>query len=184
MAERPKSTETSSFGVGRRQSHDSSDFYARFTAPSLSLDDALGISDGECVDTIYCKDSRDMSEVTDASVGLMVTSPPYFAGKEYEQAMGTGHVPASYAQYLALLEDVFAESVRKLEPGGRVAVNVANLGRKPYRSLSGDVVTILQDRLGLLLRGEIIWVKGQGAGGSCAWGSFQSPANPVLRDLT
>lgn len=125
-----------------------------------------------------------MSEVGDASVALMVTSPPYFAGKEYEEAMGEGHVPGTYVEYLGLLEHVFAESVRKLEPGGRVAVNVANLGRKPYRSLSSDVVMILQDRLGLLLRGEIIWIKAKGAAGSCAWGSFQSPANPVLRDLT
>lgn len=45
-----------------------------------------------------------------------------------------------------MLEDVFAECVRKLEPGGRIAVNVANLGRRPYRSLSADVVQILQDR--------------------------------------
>ena len=47
-----------------------------------------------------------------------------------------------------MLEDVFAECVRALEPGGRIAVNVANLGRKPYRSLSADVIGILQDRLG------------------------------------
>jgi site-specific DNA-methyltransferase (adenine-specific) len=50
-----------------------------------------------------------------------------------------------------MLEDVFAESVRTLEPAGRIAVNVANLGRRPYRSLSADVTGILQDRLGLLL---------------------------------
>jgi site-specific DNA-methyltransferase (adenine-specific) len=62
-----------------------------------------------------------------------VTSPPYFAGKEYETALGEGHVPATYGQYLTMLEDVFAECVRKLEPGGRIAVNVANLGRRPYR---------------------------------------------------
>ncbi|MCB1261355.1 MAG: site-specific DNA-methyltransferase, partial [Acidimicrobiales bacterium] len=43
---------------------------------------------------------------------------------------------------------------------------------------------ILQDRLGLLLRGEIIWRKAEGSSGSCAWGSFQSASNPVLRDLT
>jgi site-specific DNA-methyltransferase (adenine-specific) len=61
---------------------------------------------------------------------------------------------------------------------------VANLGRKPYRSLSADVIGILQDRLGLLLRGEVIWRKARGAGGNCAWGSFKKPANPVLRDLT
>ena len=79
---------------------------------------------------------------------------------------------------------MFAECVRTLEPGGRIAVNVANLGRKPYRSLSADVTRILEHDLGLLLRGELIWQKGEGATGSCAWGSFRSAANPVLRDIT
>ena len=82
-----------------------------------------------------------------------------------------------------LLRDVFAECKRVLEPGGRIAVNVANLGRRPYRSLSGDVTEVLQE-LGLLLRGEVIWWKGRAAGGSCAWGTFQRPGNPVLRDVT
>jgi site-specific DNA-methyltransferase (adenine-specific) len=36
----------------------------------------------------------------------------------------------------------------------------------------------------LLLRGEVIWQKQRGASGSCAWGSYRSPANPVLRDTT
>ena len=46
------------------------------------------------------------------------------------------------------------------------------------------MIRILQDDLGLLLRGELIWQKGDGASGSCAWGSFRSAANPVLRDIT
>ena len=83
-----------------------------------------------------------------------------------------------------MLRDVFRECKRKLEPGGRIAVNVANLGRKPYRSLSADVISILQDDLALLLRGEVIWKKADGAAGNCAWGSFRSAANPVLRDIT
>ena len=37
---------------------------------------------------------------------------------------------------------------------------------------------------GALLRGEVIWQKAKGAGGSCAWGSYRSPQNPVLRDVT
>ena len=65
-------------------------------------------------------------------------------------------VPASYLEYLQLLTDVFAECARKLEPGGRIAVNVANLGRRPYRSLAADITTILQDDLGLLLRGALL----------------------------
>jgi site-specific DNA-methyltransferase (adenine-specific) len=175
-------TSTSSFGVGKRESHDSTDFYARFAPPEVSDDDTLG-EPGE-LDVIHLGDARSMSAVPDASVALVVTSPPYFAGKEYETALGEGHVPGDYLDYLSMLRDVLAECVRTLEPGGRLAVNVANLGRRPYRSLAADVTTILQDDLRLLLRGEVIWQKQRGASGSCAWGSYQSPANPVLRDTT
>ena len=168
--------------MGRRESHDASGFYDRFTPPVLTDDDDVAPSAVQ--DKIIVGDARRMEELDDRSVALVVTSPPYFAGKEYEEALGEGHIPASYLDYLAMLEAVFAECVRTLEPGGRIAVNVANLGRKPYRSLSADVIAILQDRLGLLLRGEVIWHKAKGASGSCAWGSFRSPTNPVLRDLT
>ncbi|HYY44306.1 MAG TPA: DNA methyltransferase, partial [Actinomycetota bacterium] len=183
MAQRRRTT-TSAFGAGRREGHDASGFYARFTLPSLSNDEVVNPNPAEVLDRIYVGDSREMRHLEDSSVALVVTSPPYFAGKEYEQALGEGHVPAGYLEFLEALHDVFKECARVLEPGGRIAVNVANLGRKPYRSLSRDVIDILEGRLGLLLRGEILWVKGQGASGSCAWGSFQSPANPVLRDLT
>jgi len=175
-------TSTSAFGVSRREGHDASGFYGRFTAPALST--STEIARHPVADRLIVGDARHMSEVPDNSVALVVTSPPYFAGKEYEAALGEGGTPATYLEYLDLLREVFAECVRTLEPGGRIAVNVANLGRRPYRSLAADVIGILQDDLGLLLRGEIIWIKARGASGSCAWGSFRSPANPVLRDLT
>ncbi len=182
MANKRRPTATSDFGAGRRESHDSSAFYERFNAPILSSDDT--INDCTVADSIICGDARDMSAVPDSSVALVITSPPYFAGKQYELELGEGGIPASYVEYLEMLRDVFAECERVLQPGGRIAVNVANLGRRPYRSLAADITTILQDDLGLLLRGEVVWVKGEGASGSCAWGSFQSAANPVLRDLS
>jgi site-specific DNA-methyltransferase (adenine-specific) len=37
--------------------------------------------------------------------------------------------------------------------------------------------------IGFVMRGEIIWNKGAGAGVSMAWGSWQSASNPVLRDV-
>ena len=179
---RRAATSTSNFGVGRRESHVADAFYARFEAPELSADEHVnphppGVS---CV----CADARQMDAVQNDSVALVVTSPPYFAGKQYEEELDREGVPGSYIEYLELLRDVFAECKRVLEPGGRIAVNVANLGRKPYRSLSADVMAILQDDLRLLPRGEIVWQKGEGASGSCAWGSFRSAANPVLRDVT
>ena len=191
MKEREGRTSTSAFGVGRRESHDASGFYGRFEAPALSTDDTVdplpGLPQAEAACVLA--DARRLvlptgEPVPDNSVALVVTSPPYFSGKEYEQALGEGHIPGSYIEYLDMLRDVFAECRRVLEPGGRIAVNVANLGRKPYRSLAADVIRILQDDLRLLLRGEVVWRKGEGASGSCAWGSFRSAANPVLRDVT
>lgn len=189
MSKRRAPTTTSSFGVGRREAHDSSRFYARFSTPRISTDANVAgppVLGEACIQG----DSGNMAEIPDNSVALVITSPPYFVGKEYEEAVvsaGSGNgerpIPSSYEEFLQMLHSVFAECTRVLEPGGRIAVNVANLGRKPYRSLAGDVITILED-LGLLLRGEIVWQKARSSSGSCAWGSFASPANPVLRDTT
>jgi site-specific DNA-methyltransferase (adenine-specific) len=176
-------TSTSNFGVSGRESHDASGFYERFRPPLLSEDRTI-LEPLAVEDPFQLGDARAMDAVADGSVALVVTSPPYFAGKRYEEELERDGVPASYLEYLELLTAVFAECVAKLEPGGRIAVNVANLGRKPYRSLAADVIGILGDELGLLLRGEVVWQKGEGANGSCAWGSFRSASNPVLRDVT
>ena len=182
MTER-RPTTTSNFGVSRRESHDASAFYDRFQAPELSTVDDVPVPE-RVAEPFICADARSMDAIENGSVALVVTSPPYFAGKQYEEELEREGIPSSYLEYLELLRAVFHECREKLEPGGRIAVNVANLGRKPYRSLSADVIHILQDELHLLLRGELIWQKGEGATGSCAWGSFRSAANPVLRDLT
>ncbi len=176
-------TSTSNFGVGARESHDATGFYERFRPPTVSDDDTV-LAPQPVDDPFVCGDSSHMDAVADGSVALVVTSPPYFAGKQYEEELEREGVPSSFLEYLQMLTDVFAECARKLEPGGRIAVNVANLGRKPYRSLSADVIRILEHDLGLLLRGELIWQKGEGANGSCAWGSFRGASNPVLRDIT
>ena len=94
------------------------------------------------VDRIVVGDARDMRDVADNSVALVVTSPPYFAGKAYEEALGEGaHPRPRTSSTCGCSRDVFAECVRVLQPGGRIAVNVANLGRRPYRSLAADVTT-------------------------------------------
>jgi len=193
MEPREDRTRTSAFGVGKREGHDSSAFYARFQPPALSEDEHVdrpeALIDELGRGRIFHGSSTAMSQIPDSSVALVVTSPPYFVGKEYELAV-TGEsdpdsrIPGSYIEFLDMLREVFAECDRVLEPGGRNAVNVANLGRKPYRSLSADIISILQDDLRLLLRGEVIWEKASSSSGSCAWGSFAKASNPVLRDMT
>lgn len=170
-------TETASFGAGKRESHDASAFYRRRLlehAPAVTSGEPQAAPE-EILDQLFHKSSETMDEIPDDCVALMITSPPYNVGKDYDDDL-------TLVEYLDLLESVLAETVRVLEPGGRVAVNVANLGRKPYLPLNHHVAGILQG-LGLLLRGEIVWQKARGAGGSCAWGSWRSAKNPTLRDV-
>ena len=116
-----------------------------------------------------------MDELTDNSVHLMVTSPPYNVTKEYDDDL-------SLKEYLNLLNNVWKETYRVLIPGGRACINVANLGRKPYIPLHSYIIQDMHD-IGFFMRGEIIWNKSSSASPSTAWGSWLSAANPVLRDI-
>ena len=113
--------------------------------------------------------------MTDLSIHLVVTSPPYNSRKLYDDDL-------SLSEYLKLIEDVGREIFPKLVDGGRFVINIANLGRKPYIPIT-DYVSHIFTSLGYLQRGEIIWDKGASAGSSCAWGSWKSASNPVLRDV-
>ena len=127
------------------------------------------------LDTIQCVDSRDMSILPDESVHLMVTSPPYNVGKEYDEDLDMD-------EYRDLLKTVFRETYKKLMVGGRACVNIANLGRSPYIPLHSFIIEDMLD-LGFLMRGEIIWNKAASVGSSTAWGSWMSASNPSLRDV-
>ena len=126
------------------------------------------------VDQLFNHSSERMHELPDCSVHLMVTSPPYNVGKDYDEDL-------SLEEYLGFLTSVWKEVYRVLVPGGRACVNVANLGRKPYIPLNGLIAKDMA-RLGFLMRGEIIWNKAASASTSTAWGSWQSASNPTLRD--
>jgi site-specific DNA-methyltransferase (adenine-specific) len=165
---------TASFGVGKREGHDATPYYSRDLVRVIESTDTA-ITKAHIVDEVFVQSAERMDQLPDNSVALMVTSPPYHVGKDYDS-------DKSFDDYLALLESVFVETYRVLQPGGRAVVNVANLGRRPYVPLS-HLVTERMQRLGYFMRGEIIWRKGKGASGNCAWGSWKSPTNPVIRDV-
>ena len=171
------STATSAFGVSKRESHDSSTYYnSRMNANLASSRDVGSPQDlPEQFENVLLEQDARSLPLPDNCVQLVVTSPPYNASKVYDDDL-------SLQEYLQLLEEVFSECYRVLSPGGRMVVNVANLGRKPYIPLSTYINNIMLN-LGFLMRGEIIWDKSASAGSSCAWGSFQSASNPCLRDI-
>ena len=173
-----RKTQTSSFGSVLRESHSSKKFYSsklfeEFKVPKNIEYKQVEIPEND-LNKLYCKSSENMDEVPDNSIHLMITSPPYNVGKEYDDDL-------TLDEYLELLATVFGQTYKKLVTGGRACINIANIGRKPYIPLHAMVIEIMLD-LGFLMRGEIIWDKSTSAGGSCAWGSWMSASNPVLRD--
>jgi DNA modification methylase len=173
------STHTSAFGAPGRVSHDASAFYAsRLYEGALRPDGAAYLETpfpDQYLDSLLCKSSETMDELPDCSVHLMVTSPPYNAGKEYDQDL-------NLEEYLGLLGRVWASTYRVLAPGGRACINVANLGRKPYIPLHGYIIEQML-AVSFRMRGEIIWNKASSSSPSTAWGSWRSASNPVLRDV-
>ena len=177
--QRKKGTQTSSFGSPGRVNHDSTAFYTSKLYEGLPHERKVEYTEknipSQFLDEIFCKSSEKMDELPDNSVHLMVTSPPYNVGKEYDEDF-------TLATYLNFLKSVWKEVHRVLVPGGRACINIANLGRKPYIPLHAFIVNDMVD-LGFLMRGEIIWNKASSASPSTAWGSWLSASNPTLRDI-
>ncbi len=179
MSTRHKGTKTSSFGAGARENHDASTYYARALMPigvKAEIDpkpEPENLLPEWARNRIFLKSSESMDDLPDRCVHLMVTSPPYNVGKEYDADL-------SMEDYLSLLHGVMDETYRVLVDGGRACVNVANIGRRPYIPLHAYIIQIASE-IGFFMRGEIIWNKGM-SGSSTAWGSWMSPSNPTLRD--
>ncbi len=179
MARNLPNSEMSAFGTTSRIGHDSTKFYKRAMYDKTPKETKKASKENEIepakLNNIFLQSSEDMSILPDNSVHLMVTSPPYNVGKEYDDDL-TGE------EYREMLNNVWKETQRVLVHGGRACINIANIGRKPYLSLT-SMITADMLKLGFLMRGEIIWNKAASSGASCAWGSWCSPSNPVLRDV-
>jgi modification methylase len=175
---RRRGTKTSAFGSPGRISHQSAAFYGGRLYEGLPKEQEVNYVENEVpaefLDKVICRSSERMEELPDNSVHLMVTSPPYNVGKEYDRNLTLG-------EYLGFLEKVWTEVRRVLVPGGRCCINVANLGRRPYIPLHSFIIRDMV-KLGFLMRGEVIWAKDSSSSPSTAWGSWLSAANPTLRD--
>jgi modification methylase len=178
MGKKPRTT-TSSFGSPGRRSHNADPFYNSRMYQNQPREQVTAYVENpipaEGLDMIFQKSAEQMVELPDNSVHLMVTSPPYNVGKDYDDDL-------TLEEYLEFLGSVWKEVFRVLVVGGRACINVANLGRRPYIPLHAFITESML-RLGYLMRGEIIWNKAASASPSTAWGSWRAASNPTLRDV-
>ena len=120
----------------------------------------VSVPEGD-IPSVYFKDAKDMSELPDSSIHLVVTSPPYFVGMEYEKGI-------TYADHWDNVKAVIDESARVLIPGGIIALNVGDIqnfkgpqgkDKKSQIQLVGHQYQGYLRRHKIFLSDIIIWVK-------------------------
>lgn len=122
--------------------------------------------------TIHQGDARAMKALRDASVHLVVTSPPYWDLKNYRDAQQVG-LGQTYDEYLQGIAQVARECHRVLQPGRFLCWVVGT------RVSDGDMKHIPAESIrifgaqGFTLKKEIIWVKPKGTQGLWQRGTTQ-----------
>ncbi|NQT82060.1 site-specific DNA-methyltransferase [bacterium] len=141
------------------------------------------------VHRVIIGDSRDMSELHDGSVHLVVTSPPYWQLKDYGAPgqIGYNH---SYEDYINNLNLVWNECHRVLRKGCRMCVNIGDqfarsvyYGRYKVIPIRTEIIRFCET-VGFDYMGAIIWQKVttcHTSGGATIMGSFPYPRNGIIK---
>jgi site-specific DNA-methyltransferase (adenine-specific) len=138
---------------------------------------------------IIIADSRAMPELSDESVHLVVTSPPYWQLKDYSSDNQIGYND-SYEDYINNLNLVWSECYRALHKGCRLCVNVGDqFARSVYYGRYKVIpirteITRFCETIGFDYMGAIIWQKVttcNTTGGATIMGSFPYPRNGIVK---
>ncbi len=137
---------------------------------------------------IYLDDSRAMTQVDDASIDLVVTSPPYWHLKDYGIPAQIGY-GQSLHEYLKDLYRVWQECFRVLREGARLCLNIGDqfarstvYGRYKVIPLHAEFIAQCE-KIGFDFMGSIIWQKKttmNTTGGAPVMGSYPFPPNGLV----
>ncbi len=139
---------------------------------------------------LICGDSRNMKELKDESVHLIITSPPYFDLKDYNGKNNHSNKnqigsPKNYEEYLESLEEVFKECLRVLVPDGKICINVMPVflsgketpfNRRVSKTLITDLENFFSSTKEAYLHSLYIWDKRKSSRFS-SFGSYPYPPN-------
>lgn len=149
--------------------------YYRESLDRLSAS-VLSESAYSCHYEVFHASSCNMDRVENDSIGIIVTSPPYWNKADYGEYDGNIGGYQYYDDFLEGLRGVFAECYRVLMPGRKLCVVTANVNQNTKEHglltipLATDMTKVLQ-HCGFVLINQIIWNK-DGTGGR--WGSANS----------
>ena len=137
---------------------------------------------------IIIGDSRWMKEVSDESVHLIITSPPYWQIKNYNHPNQIGF-NCTYEEYINDLNLVWKECYRVLHKGCRICINIGDrythIINKKYKiiPIRTEIIKFCET-IELDYMGAIIWQKVANchpSGGATVMGSFPYPRNGIIK---
>ncbi len=136
------------------------------------------------IQRIFVKDARNMEEIDDNSIHLMITSPPYFDAKLYSREAIEGDLGNIHdlEKWLEEIRKVWKEVFRVLQPGRKAFINIMNLPIRTengFRSLNlvGKTIDICEG-IGFVFRREIIWHKTNSV--KAHFGTYPYPGNILI----
>ncbi|MDY4790544.1 MAG: DNA methyltransferase [Bacteroidales bacterium] len=134
-------------------------------------------------------DSRNMEEIKDESIHLIITSPPYWQLKDYgtDEQIGFND---SYEEYIKHLNLTWKECYRVLKKGCRLCINIGDqfarstyYGRYKIIPIHTEIIKFCEI-MGLDFMGQIIWQKTttmNTSGGASIMGSYPYPRNGIVK---
>lgn len=136
-------------------------------------------------------DSRDMKEVDNGSIHLIITSPPYFNAKDYSDdysGKDLGNID-DYELWKKEIKKVWKECFRVLQPGRKMFINIMNLplsnektNGNGFRTLNivGHTVDMCEN-IGFTFKREIIWHKTNGV--KAHFGTYPYPGGILINNM-
>ncbi|MEK6692368.1 MAG: site-specific DNA-methyltransferase [Nitrospirota bacterium] len=139
------------------------------------------------IQTVYFFDSRDMSNIKDDSVNLMVTSPPYFNAKEYSKdysGKDLGNI-SDLDLWFEEIDKVWREVFRVIQPGRKIFINIMNLPIKvgisfKMLNLAGKTIDNCE-KIGFIFKRDIIWHKTNGV--RAHFGTYPYPGGILINNM-
>ena len=138
---------------------------------------------------IIIADAQRMDFITNESVHLVITSPPYWQIKDYGIPEQIGYND-SYETYIKKLNNVWKECYTALHKGGRMCINIGDqflraihYGRYRIIPIREDIIRYCCEDLGMDYMGAIIWQKRttcNTTGGASVMGSYPYPRNGMV----
>ncbi|HHY14146.1 MAG TPA: site-specific DNA-methyltransferase, partial [Thermoanaerobacterales bacterium] len=128
------------------------------------------------INKIICDDSEDvLKELPDNCIDLILTSPPYNFGLEYDNNDDSHY----WETYFEKIKRIFSECIRVLKYGGRFVLNVQPLFSDyiPTHHIFSNF--FMENKM--IWKGEILWEKNNYNCKYTAWGSWKSPSSPYLK---